>query len=269
MDDRHGRVHTEPAAVAVYIGSGAHSVDGSPYTYLVDDIVVTTESTEPPPPTPVVEIDFNDGTWGDWVQSGGPALSVVDDAGNGVLQVANRANDFDGIKSPAMFEAGVEYVFSMEVKLATPGTAQFRFVTDPGFTWIGNTTVNGDGWTTVSGAFTPSQAVAVYIGSGAHSVDGSPYTYLVDDIVVTTESTEPPPPPPVGIVLSTDFEDGLDGWTARSAQGQSDGGGHHRRGARWRPGGARVEPRPVRATASGTTSPGSWCPAARTRSRPG
>ena len=106
-------------------------------------------------PVPVVEIDFNDGTWGDWVQSGGPALSVVDDAGNGVLQVANRSNDFDGIKSPAMFEAGVEYVFSMEVKLATPGTAQFRFVTDPGFTWIGNTTVNGDGWTTVSGAFTP------------------------------------------------------------------------------------------------------------------
>ena len=181
--------------------------------------MVTTESTEPPPPAPVVEIDFNDGTWGDWVQSGGPALSVVDDAGNGVLQVANRSNDFDGIKSPAMFEAGVEYVFSMEVKLATPGTAQFRFVTDPGFTWIGNTTVNGDGWTTVTGAFTPSQAVAVYIGSGAHSVDGSPYTYLVDDIVVTTESTEPPPPPPAGIVLSTDFEDGLDGWTARNAQG--------------------------------------------------
>ncbi len=170
-------------------------------------------------PVPVVVNDFNDGTWGDWVQSGGPALSVVDDAGNGVLQVANRANDFDGIKSPAMFEAGVEYVFSMEVKLASPGTAQFRFVTDPGFTWIGNTTVNGDGWTTVSGAFTPSQAVAVYIGSSAHSVDGSPYTYLVDDIVVTTESTEPPPPPPVGIVLDTDFEDGLDGWIARNAQG--------------------------------------------------
>ncbi|HWM20256.1 MAG TPA: carbohydrate binding domain-containing protein, partial [Ilumatobacteraceae bacterium] len=116
--------------------------------------------------------DFDDGTWDDWVQSGGPALSVVDDAGNGVLQVANRANDFDGIKSPPMFEAGVEYVFSMEVKLATPGTAQFRFVTDPGFTWIGNTTVNGDGWTTVSGSFTPTVAVAVYIGSGAHSVDG-------------------------------------------------------------------------------------------------
>ncbi|HWM21997.1 MAG TPA: endo-1,4-beta-xylanase [Ilumatobacteraceae bacterium] len=169
-------------------------------------------------PVPVVEIDFNDGTWGDWVQSGGPALSVVDDAGDGVLQVANRSNDFDGIKSPAMFEAGVEYVFSMDVKLATPGTAQFRFVTDPGFTWIGNTTVNGDGWTTVSGSFTPSAAVAVYIGSGNHSVDGSPYTYFVDDIVVTSESTEPPPPP-VGIVLSTDFEDGLDGWAARSAQG--------------------------------------------------
>jgi endo-1,4-beta-xylanase len=169
-------------------------------------------------PVPVVEIDFNDGTWGDWAQSGGPALSVVDDAGDGVLQVANRSNDFDGIKSPAMFEAGVEYVFSMDVKLATPGTAQFRFVTDPGFTWIGNTTVNGDGWTTVTGAFTPSTAVAVYIGSGNHSVDGSPYTYFVDDIVVTTESTEPPPPP-VGIVLSTDFEDGLDGWTARNAQG--------------------------------------------------
>jgi endo-1,4-beta-xylanase len=96
-----------------------------------------------------------------------------------------------------MFEVGVEYVFSMDVMLATPGTAEFRFVTDPGFTWIGNTTVNGDGWTTVSGSFTPSETVAVYIGSGTHSVDGSPYTYLVDDLIVTAE-TEPPPPPPAG-----------------------------------------------------------------------
>ena len=45
-----------------------------------------------------------------------------------------------------------------------------------------------------------------------------PYTYLVDDIVVTTPSVEPPPPP-IGIVLETDFEDGLDGWMARNAQG--------------------------------------------------
>ena len=114
---------TPPAGgpVAVFIGSGPHSAGTSPYTYLVDDIVVSTETEEPPSPIEVVVLDFNDGTWGDWVQSGGPALSVVDDAGNGVLQVANRANDFDGIKSPAMFEAGVEYVFSMEVKLATRG----------------------------------------------------------------------------------------------------------------------------------------------------
>ena len=49
---------------------------------------------------------------------------MVDADGGKVLRVANRANDFDGIQSPAgIFEPGVEHTFSMQVKLAAPGSA--------------------------------------------------------------------------------------------------------------------------------------------------
>jgi len=206
----------DPAAMQVYIGTGTHSVDGDTYTYLVDDIVlIQTSEVEPPPPPEVIVAheDFEDGSYDPWVQSGSPTLTIIDDGGNMVLEVANRSNDYDGIKSPAgLLVADVEYTLSMRVKLATPGTADVRFVTDPNYNWIGNTTVNGDDWTTVTGTYTPSEAVAVFIGTGTHSVDGDTYTYLVDDILITS-------PPPMGVVLATDFEAGLDGWVARDSQG--------------------------------------------------
>ena len=50
--------------------------------------------------TVVTSLDFEDGTWSPWTQSGGPSLSVVDVDGDKALRVGNRANDFDGIQSP-------------------------------------------------------------------------------------------------------------------------------------------------------------------------
>ena len=219
-------------------------------------------------PTVVWSLDFANGSWDPSVQSGGPALSVVDDAGK-VLQVADRANDFDGIKSPAMFEAGVEYVFSMDVKLATPGTAQFRFVTDPGFTWIGNTTVNGDGWTTVTGSFTPTAARRRRT-SAAETIRSTAARTRIS----STTSSSPPSRP------SRHHRRPSESSSAPTSKTVSAGGWHAApKGVRrWRspPPRRTLAPRrrwcrtaPVRATASGTTSPASWSLAAPTRSRPG
>jgi endo-1,4-beta-xylanase len=175
-------------------------------------------------PVTLWSLDFEDGGWAPWFQSGGPALSVVDADGDKALRVGNRANDFDGIQSPTgALAPDVEYRLSMQVRLETAGTADVRFVVKPSFTWVGNTTVSASSWTTVSGTFTAPAGtdpatLQVYIGSGPHSSGAGSYTYLVDDLRVTTVPADPPPP--AGIVLATDFESGLGGWVPRGdAQG--------------------------------------------------
>ena len=171
-------------------------------------------------PNVVLSTDFDDGTWEPWTQSGGPTLSVVDIDGSPALLVDERANDYDGIQSPTgLLTPGQSYTFSMRARLAvgTAGSAGVRFVVKPNYDWVGNTTMNADAWTTVSGTFAvPADAdpstLQVYLGTD--SLD-APYGYLVDDIVVTG--------PPTGggeTVLSSDFETDLDGWTAR---GDADG----------------------------------------------
>ncbi|GEL99847.1 endo-1,4-beta-xylanase [Cellulomonas terrae] len=185
----------DPAQLQVYIGTGA--LDG-PYTYLVDDIAITApaSSTE----TTLVSTDFTDGTYADWAASGGATLSVVDVEGNPALQVADRTEDFDGIQTAAGLFADVEpgtvLTLSMRARLApeTVGSAGVRLVVKPAYSWVGNTTMTADAWTTVTGTYeVPADAVPaelqVYIGTGA--LDG-PYTYLVDDITITAPAGDGP-----------------------------------------------------------------------------
>ena len=100
----------------------------------------------------------------------------------------------------------------------TAGSTDVRLVVKPNFTWVGNTTIDASGWTTISGTYTlPAEvdpaASQVYVGS---TDQAAPYTILVDDILITA----PAAPPPTVTVLSTDFESGLDGWVPRGdAQG--------------------------------------------------
>src|SRR5690606_17911499 len=127
------------------------------YTYLVDDLLITRPGTDPGTTVTVAAADFETPGRGGWVQSGGPTLTDLS-AGKH-LAVAGRANDYDGIKSPTVdFEAGVEYTVSARARLAagTVGTADLRFVTDPGHQWIANTTVDASGWRTVTGTWTPT-----------------------------------------------------------------------------------------------------------------
>ncbi len=171
--------------------------------------------------TVVSAVDFEDGTTGAWTQSGGGAgtLSVVDIDGGKALLVTGRDADYVGLQSPAgIYAPGTTYSFSMRAKLAdgTAGTAGIRFVMKPSYTWIGNTTMTADAWTTVAGEFTvPADAdpaaLQIYIGTGDLT---GPYDYLVDDISVTTEETDVPGGT---TAISTDFESGLDGWGPRDS----------------------------------------------------
>ena len=110
--------------------------------------------------TTLVSTDFSDGTLGGWTQSGGPTLSYVDVDGNPALQVANRTEDFDGIQTPAGLFADVEpgtvLTLSMRARLApdTVGSAGVRLVVKPAYTWVGNTTMTADAWSTVTGTYT-------------------------------------------------------------------------------------------------------------------
>ncbi|WP_315096474.1 endo-1,4-beta-xylanase [uncultured Cellulomonas sp.] len=189
----------DPATLQVYLGTGA--LDG-PYTYLVDDLVITTPTAADPA---LVSTDFTDGTFAPWTASGGATLSVVDVEGNPALQVANRTEDFDGIQTPAgLFtdvEPGAQLTLSMRARLApeTVGSAGVRLVVKPAYAWVGNTTMTADAWTTVTGTYTvPADAdpatLQVYLGTGA--LDG-PYTYLVDDLVITGPAGEEPETPDV------------------------------------------------------------------------
>jgi GH35 family endo-1,4-beta-xylanase/peptidoglycan/xylan/chitin deacetylase (PgdA/CDA1 family) len=142
-------------------------------------------------PTTVYSEDFEDGSFAPWTQSGGPTVSVVDADGDKALQVATRANDYDGIQSPGLLKPGGTYTLTMKARLATgtPGTADIRFVVKPSFTWVGNTRMTADTWATVTGTYTvPRDAdpagLSVYLGTGPLSGSTNPYTYLVDDIVI-------------------------------------------------------------------------------------
>ena len=172
-------------------------------------------------PEVISSVDFDDGTTGTWTQSGSPTLTFVDDGAGGQALSILRAQDFEGIQSPTgLLELDVVYTFSMRARLpeGTAGTTDVRLVVKPAFNWVANTTINGSGWTTISGTYTvpagtDPAATQVYVGSAQQT---APYTILVDDILITA----PAAPPPTVTVLSTDFEDGLDGWVPRGdAQG--------------------------------------------------
>ncbi|MHA7217719.1 endo-1,4-beta-xylanase [Arthrobacter sp. MDT1-48-3] len=152
--------------------------------------VLTLPAAQADEPSVLLNEDFEDGSFSPLAQNGGPTLSVVDADGDKALLVKGRVNDYDGIKTPAdLLQAGGTYTFSAQVKLSAPAgtTTSARFVVEPAYSWVGNTTVSADAWTTVTGTFNaPAGAdpatLRAYLGTGDL---GAPYDYLVDDVVIT------------------------------------------------------------------------------------
>jgi endo-1,4-beta-xylanase len=190
-----GRVPFRPAivAVAAALTLGVAGLSGLATNAMADPVEDDATTTQ----AVISSVDFEDGSTGDWTQSGGPTLTVMASPVSGndtsVLSIT-RAADYEGIQSPAgVFNPGSTYTFTMSVRLGadTSGTRDIRFVAKPDYTWIGNATVSSETWTTVTGEWTvpDSTDVAttqVYIGS-AQSDDESAYTFYVDDIVVTSK----------------------------------------------------------------------------------
>lgn len=185
-------------------------------------------------PEVLASSDFEDSTLGGWESSGGPALTYVDDGeGSTALRVGDRANDYSGIQTPTGFfgdlEPGDTLTFTMRARLADAAAAPVgvRFVMKPAYTWIGNTTMTADAWTTVTGTLdiaegTDVAALQAYIGT-ADLPGGASYSYLLDDLAISVLRAEDPTDPtdPTGpgdsdlSSLNTGFEDGLGTWVPR------------------------------------------------------
>ena len=206
MSRRHARL-----GIAAVIAAGALAL--APLVPAVAETVVVTS------------VDFEDGTTGEWTQSGGDAgtLSVVDDPDGGrMLRVNDRNADYVGLQSPTnLLEPGETYAFTMRARLAegVAGSAGVRFVLKPAYDWIGNTTMTAAEWTTVAGEFTiPADAdpaaLQVYIGTADLS-PAAAYSYLVDDILITHEGDTSPG---VTTLLANDFEgDSVAPWGPRGS----------------------------------------------------
>jgi len=195
-----GDTYTYPADSSnfvIYIE--ASSVNGTNPSFLVDDVLITDQSA--PAGTDIWNIDFNDGTTGEWTQDGGPTLTVMDspfDSADGkILEVANRTNSWDGIQSPTNFlQPGTTYTFSMRARVAEGSDPlSMRFVILPSYHWVEgtDTVLTTTGWTTISGTYTiPADAdptqVAVYLGTGGDNPKTT-NTYYVDDISISTPSS--------------------------------------------------------------------------------
>lgn len=171
------RLSAGTAAVGLLAGLGAVAAPGA---------VQAASAAEP---VTLLSEDFEDGSFAPLVQNGGATLSVVDADGDKALLVQGRTADYDGVKTPAdLLSPGGQYTFSMKVKLpAGTAASEARFVVEPEYTWVGNTAVSADAWTTVSGTFTaPASASAATLRAYIGTKDlGATYDYLVDDILIT------------------------------------------------------------------------------------
>ncbi|MCM0641218.1 endo-1,4-beta-xylanase [Cellulomonas wangsupingiae] len=198
------------------IGIGATAV-----ALVATSLVVAGGAAGAVEPETVLGLDFDDESIGTWTPSGdGVSLGYVDADGGKALEVADRSADYFGITSPEVtYEAGVTYTFSMRARLpeGAAGTSAIRFVVDQDYTWIGDTPIDADGWSTVSGTYTPTEDVTrkVYLGTADLVTGTSPeptsYTYLVDDVEVTRAAAGGEDV----TVLSSDFESGVAPWVGR------------------------------------------------------
>src|SRR5690606_33472462 len=85
----------DAAGAAAYIGTEAlnpagEGDDGDPYTYYVDDILITKPAAGP---EIVSSISFDDDSYAPWTQSGEPELEFVDDGDGGRALSITRSAD--------------------------------------------------------------------------------------------------------------------------------------------------------------------------------
>lgn len=182
-------------------------------------LVLTPLATAPaasaaaPPDGVLLSVDFEDGTAGALLASGGGARSVVDVDGSKAYLVSGRTQSYDGLETPTGLldglAPGTVVTVSMKARLAegTAGGYSARWVSKPSYGWIGNAELSSAAWTTLSGTYTvpaTGAETSFYTGTGPDS--GAEFSYLLDDVTVSV----PPSEPEITTFVATDFED--DSW---------------------------------------------------------
>jgi len=174
-------------------------------------------------PVVVLANDFEDGSVAPWQGRGAATIAITDAEGHDSdhsLAVTGRTANWHGVQTDAMalFDHGVTYTISAWVKLpaGTEGSVGINFaVHQPGdptneFPWIGGrVNATADEWVQIGGTYSlpAGQTEATLYIEAADDTS----SFLVDDILITKPRSGPQP----GIVHSTDFEDGLNGWGPR------------------------------------------------------
>lgn len=160
--------------------------------------------------TVVMKDDFEKGTQS-WERRGPASISASKDvAANGSksLKVSGRNEFWNGaqLNVTAKLKAGQAYNFSISVRLAKDEKPDDVKLTmqrgDSEYTGIGSANVSADGWTTISGKFTPSGRdpyMLVYIESARATT-----SFYLDDFSVTAV---PAAPEQSGDLITNDFED--------------------------------------------------------------
>ncbi|WP_277209501.1 endo-1,4-beta-xylanase [Isoptericola croceus] len=195
--------------------------------------VVVGASTAAADDAVVLENDFEI-TIEPWAPRGPVALEITDDArtGAGALAVTGRTGEWNGPATDVAgtFAEGGVYEVEAWVKLpaGAAGATDIHFTVQEtsadgdSYTWVGGAiTTTADEWVEVGGTYTmPTGLSAAQLYLEAAPVGDEHPDFLVDDLIVTGQAAGPPvDQPEPGVVLSTDFEDGLDGWGPRDDGG--------------------------------------------------
>ncbi|GEL95532.1 hypothetical protein CCO02nite_21900 [Cellulomonas composti] len=199
--------------------------------------------------TTLLSVNFDDGTKGTLGQSGAAGTYVDLGAGNKAYQV-HRAASYDGLDTPAGLldglEAGTVVTVSAQARIVSGDTnVPARWVTKPGYSWLGTDVTLTSEWKTVTTQYTipeTSPQSQFFFGTGPYPepTPALDFTYQLDDVVVSVPG-EPGTPEPT-VVLSNDFESSTAPWGARNStvaatDTEAHGGAHSLlvsgRGANW------------------------------------
>ncbi len=168
----------------------------------------------PVEPVEVLRLDFQDGTTS-FGGDGGYFTNVVDpldpEGDNLVLQ-SDVTADWNGLQIPGSFftPGGTYRVEAQVLDGDTGGSSRFVGQTDENaHAWIGDTPINDEAWTAVTGEFVARATGVDFV----RLVAGNAGTFFADDVVVTRVAEAPaagtPDEPAEGVVVfERDFEDG-------------------------------------------------------------
>lgn len=205
-------------------------------SFLIDDVTLTTGGDTPVVPDPPVESDellsnggFEFGTDG-WSVGGKSALSDEAHSGGQALLMSHPSAWGEALTRTVTLEKNTEYTLTFWVKRVSGGGAWNVYALNPsGYTVIPLTsgemffTDKSKEWVSYAISFNTGDLTSVFLKWCPESTTAG--TFLIDDVSLTLKGEEPVAPPAEGLT-NGGFEQGLDGWTAKSHTAISEDDSH-------------------------------------------